>query len=146
MVTNCNHTFCNKCLMESLLINEKCPLCRGKITKKTENKELHQKIIEDLPKKQLERRENDFHKIERMMKSIVYIQIGNTSRELETKQSAFTKTKKKYIWQLFVKQPKNFQLEEVGFNINMGEPAAKPIRVRNSPYTFESRGTFSFAC
>lgn len=28
----------------------------------------------------------------------------------------------------------------------MGEPSSKPIRVRNPPYTFESRGTFSFAC
>lgn len=42
------------------------------------------------------------------MKSIVYVEIGNTSRQLETKQSAFTKTKKKYNWEVFVKQPKNF--------------------------------------
>lgn len=55
-----------------------------------------------------------------MMKSIVYIEIGNTSRALETKQSAFTKTKKKYIWELFVKQPKHNPIEEVSFNINMG--------------------------
>ena len=41
-----------------------------------------------------------------MMKSIISVEIGNTSRLLETKQSAFTKTKKKYIWELFVKQPK----------------------------------------
>lgn len=46
-----------------------------------------------------------------MLKSIVYIEIGNTSRELETKQSMFTKTKKKYVWELFVKQPRNFPIE-----------------------------------
>ena len=80
------------------------------------------------------------------MKSIISVEIGNTSRLLETKQSAFTKTKKKYIWELFVKQPKRSPIQEVSFNINMGESGAKPIRIRNAPFTFESRGTFSFAC
>ena len=28
----------------------------------------------------------------------------------------------------------------------MGERTAKPIRIRNAPFTFESRGTFSFGC
>ena len=44
------------------------------------------------------RRENEFQKVETMMKSIVYIEIGNTSRLLQTKQSHFSKTKKKYNW------------------------------------------------
>jgi len=34
----------------------------------------------------------------------------------------------------------------VGFNINMGDTNSKPVKVRNAPFTFESRGTFSFAC
>ena len=55
-----------------------------------------------------------------MLKSIVYIEIGNHSRELPTKQSHFSKTKKKYVWEIFVKEPKNFKFEEVGFDINMG--------------------------
>ena len=38
-----------------------------------------------------------------MTKSTVYIEIGNTSRKLETKKSIFTKTQKKYAWELFVK-------------------------------------------
>lgn len=38
-----------------------------------------------------------------MLESIVYIVIGNTSKQLETKKSPFTKTKKKYNWQLFAK-------------------------------------------
>jgi hypothetical protein len=32
------------------------------------------------------------------MQSIVFVEIGNTSVELQTKQSAFTRTKKKYNW------------------------------------------------
>jgi hypothetical protein len=28
----------------------------------------------------------------------------------------------------------------------MGEPSAKPVKIKNAPFTFESRGTFSFAC
>ena len=28
----------------------------------------------------------------------------------------------------------------------MGERDAKPIRVTHAPFTFESRGTFSFSC
>lgn len=81
-----------------------------------------------------------------MMKSIVYIEIGNTSRELQTKQSIFTKTKKKYIWELFVKPPRNFPLQEVGFNINMGDSSSRPVKIKNGPFVFQSRGTFSFAC
>lgn len=92
------------------------------------------------------RREKEFVRIENMMKSIVYIEIGNTSRELATKQSAFTKTKKKYTWELFVKPARGFPVDEVSFNINMGDRDSRPVRVRNAPYTFESRGTFSFDC
>jgi hypothetical protein len=58
----------------------------------------------------------------------------------------FTKTKKKYTWELFVKQPRNFPIEEVSFNINMGDNTSRPVKIRNQPFTFESRGTFSFAC
>jgi hypothetical protein len=47
---------------------------------------------------------------------------------------------------LFAKQPKNFIIDEVSFNINMGDPSSKPVKVRNAPFVFESRGTFSFAC
>jgi hypothetical protein len=28
----------------------------------------------------------------------------------------------------------------------MGDPSSKPVKVRNTPFVFESRGTFSFAC
>ena len=28
----------------------------------------------------------------------------------------------------------------------MGEPSSKPVKIRNAPFVFESRGTFSFAC
>ena len=28
----------------------------------------------------------------------------------------------------------------------MGNNESKPVRVRSSPFTFESRGTFSFSC
>ena len=38
-----------------------------------------------------------------MLDSIVYIEVGNRSIELETKKSMFTKTKKKYNWEIFVK-------------------------------------------
>jgi hypothetical protein len=82
VVTNCSHTFCGKCLIECLLINEKCPLCRTRITKKTENKELQEKIVTELTAQAKEKREEEFRKVERMMKSIVYVEIGNTSREL----------------------------------------------------------------
>lgn len=34
----------------------------------------------------------------------------------------------------------------MAFNINMGDSNAKPVRIKNAPYVFESRGTFSFAC
>ena len=44
------------------------------------------------------KRKNELLKFEQMLKSIVYIEIGNHSRELPTKQSHFSKTKKKYIW------------------------------------------------
>ena len=84
--------------------------------------------------------------MDQIMKNVVYIEIGNTSRELETKQSSFTKTKKKYVWELFVKETRGFPIEEVSFNINMSNVNAKPIRIRNAPFAFESRGTFSFRC
>ena len=66
------------------------------------------------------RKENELNKFSQLLKSIVYIEIGNTSRELATKQSHFSKTKKKYVWELFAKETKNFKFEEVSFNINMG--------------------------
>jgi hypothetical protein len=28
----------------------------------------------------------------------------------------------------------------------MGDVSSKPVRIKNAPFTFESRGTFSFAC
>jgi hypothetical protein len=28
----------------------------------------------------------------------------------------------------------------------MGDSSSKPVRIRNAPFVFESRGTFSFAC
>jgi hypothetical protein len=65
-----------------LLINDKCPLCRAKITKKTENKELHEKLIQEMSSNDIVRREKDFRRIETMLKSIIYLEIGNTSREL----------------------------------------------------------------
>jgi hypothetical protein len=34
----------------------------------------------------------------------------------------------------------------VGFNINMGDSNSRPVKVKNAPFVFESRGTFSFAC
>lgn len=50
------------------------------------------------------------------------------------------------MWEIYVKEPRNFKLEEVGFNINMGNRDATPVRVTSKPFTFESRGTFSFTC
>ena len=73
---------------------------------------------------------------ETMLKSIVYIEVGNNSKELATKQSHFSKTKKKYMWELYVKDKSNFKFEEVLFNINMGESTSKPIKVSSAPYTF----------
>ncbi len=55
-----------------------------------------------------------------MLDSIILIEIGNRSIELQTKKSPFSKTKKKYMWQIFVKQKTNFKLEEVAFDVNMG--------------------------
>jgi len=49
----------------------------------------------------LKQRDLDFLRFRRMMQSIVFIEVGNNSVELATKQSAFTKTKKKYNWELF---------------------------------------------
>lgn len=46
-----------------------------------------------------------------MLSSIVKIEVGNNSTLLQTKQSIFTTTKKKYNWQLYVKEPKNFAIE-----------------------------------
>ena len=77
---------------------------------------------------------------------MVYVEIGNHSKELATKRSAFTSTKIKYRWELFAKEPKNFKFEEVTFNINMRNPDSIPIRVVSAPFVFESRGTFSFSC
>jgi hypothetical protein len=34
----------------------------------------------------------------------------------------------------------------VGFNINMGDSNSRPVKVKKTPFVFESRGTFSFAC
>ena len=45
-----------------------------------------------------------------------------------------------------MKPPRGFTLEEVGFNINMGETNARPVWVKQAPFAYESRGTFSFAC
>ena len=28
----------------------------------------------------------------------------------------------------------------------MGDSSSKPVKLRNAPFVFESRGTFSFAC
>jgi hypothetical protein len=38
-----------------------------------------------------------------MLESIIYIEVGNRSMELDTKKSMFSKTKKKYNWEIFVK-------------------------------------------
>lgn len=38
-----------------------------------------------------------------MLRSIVYVEIGNKSRQLETKKSHFSQTKVKYNWEVFVK-------------------------------------------
>ncbi len=38
-----------------------------------------------------------------MVKSVVYIEIGNTSELINTKKSMFTKIKRKYNWQFYVK-------------------------------------------
>ena len=32
--TKCNHTFCNKCLLQWMLENDSCPICRYSISKK----------------------------------------------------------------------------------------------------------------
>lgn len=50
------------------------------------------------------------------------------------------------MWELFAKEKPNFKFEEVSFNINMGDPNSKPVKVKNAPFVFESRGTFSFSC
>lgn len=81
-----------------------------------------------------------------MLDSVVMIEIGNRCVELETKKSHFAKTKKKYMWELFANEKNTFKFDEVAFDINMGDPYSKPVRVRNGPFVFESRGTFSFSC
>ena len=73
VVTNCSHRFCSKCLMESLLISEKCPLCRAKITKKTEDKELQSVIEKEISELDFSRREKEFQMLQKMMRSIVYV-------------------------------------------------------------------------
>lgn len=55
------------------------------------------------------RREVDFARFNRMMQSIVFVEIGNNSAEIQTKQSPFTKTKKKYNWEVFVVEPRNLK-------------------------------------
>ena len=99
-----------------------------------------------MDKKDIQKRQTQYDALEKMLKSIVYIEIGNTSSEIPTKQSAFTRTKKKYAWELYVKKPKGFEFEEVLFDINMGNQQAKPISVRNAPYSMQNKGTFSFSC
>jgi len=94
----------------------------------------------------LKQRDSEFARFRRMMQSIVFVEVGNSSIELRTKQSPFTKTKKKYNWELFVIEPRNLYFEYVEFNINMGEPNARPVRVRSPPWVYESRGTFGFSC
>lgn len=63
-----------------------------------------------MDEKEVKKRQDQFDALERMLKSIVYIEIGNTSSEIPTKTSAFTKTKKKYAWEIYVKKPKGFEL------------------------------------
>lgn len=48
-----------------------------------------------------------------MMDSIVFIEVGNTSVLLNTKQSFFTSIKKKYKWELFVEETNNFRFHSV---------------------------------
>ena len=81
-----------------------------------------------------------------MMDSIVFVEVGNTATLLSTKESSFTKTKKKYSWELFVVETHNFKFESVEFNINMGNAEAKPVKVKQAPWTFLNRGTFEFGC
>ena len=54
--TNCGHLFCHKCIMEALLVSDKCPLCRAKVTRKTENRELQERLAAELTESEAVRR------------------------------------------------------------------------------------------
>ena len=84
-----------------MLVNPRCPLCRRAITTQHEIKELHEELVKNMEASVLKQRDLDFLRFRRMMQSIMFIEVGNNSVELATKQSAFTKTKKKYNWELF---------------------------------------------
>ena len=46
--TKCNHTFCNKCLLQWMLENDSCPMCRYSISKAT-NTQQTDFDIEEVP-------------------------------------------------------------------------------------------------
>lgn len=81
-----------------MLVNPRCPLCRRPITTQHEVRDLHEQLLAQMSASVLKQRNLDFGRFQRMMQSIVFVEIGNTSVELPTKQSPFTKTKKKYMW------------------------------------------------
>lgn len=40
------------------------------------------------------------------------------------------------MWELFANEKSVFKFAEVSFNINMGDPYSKPVRVCSSPFVF----------
>jgi hypothetical protein len=81
-----------------------------------------------------------------MMQDLKFVTVGNTSSEVQTKASHSQRLKKKYNYTLFVREPPGFKIGSVLFNINMGEPVERPVRVDHAPFCFENRTTFAFSC
>lgn len=46
--TKCNHTFCNKCLLQWMLENDSCPMCRFSITEKNPISREASELIEEI--------------------------------------------------------------------------------------------------
>ena len=62
-----------------------------------------------MSKEEIKKREKAYLRLKLMLDSVVMVEIGNRAIELDTKKSHFSKTKKKYMWELFAKEKPGFK-------------------------------------
>jgi len=79
--------------------------------RKSENKQLQQEMLAGMTKSRIQVREKQYLRLKLMLDSVVLVEIGNRSTEVETKKSHFSKTKKKYNWELFVNEKPGFKFD-----------------------------------
>jgi hypothetical protein len=148
----CGHTFCMYCLEYSIVYNPSCPICRKSIDggvssiilEKNINKELQDKIAENVDVDMIKKREEGIIKDKAKSKTII-IEYGNTSI---LQEGSVKLKKRKYTWTLFVKVVSNplkyNPIKLVEFDINPHLDKSIPIKVATQPFEFERHGTYDF--